>query len=385
MKERCRKSKSCERTSCCGLGSPRSADPSPLGGEGAGLLQPDGLSGIRIQQQFQIGFAQAELLLAVGDNARDGDGAADEMGAIGTACDEVFTDLNVPTSEREFARAEARGGDGIGDEDGLSQTGDAQIILQGEEVDVDAVGDEAEPQLVTQRQGALDDIVVAMHEHRAAVADMGEHRQTMLGGGTQRLQARIAVTGGDSDAVVRQKLGDVEVLILLRRQRDDLGESTCGIEQTLRVLQIRRPHALRRMRADVAFLRIQEGPLDVNPDDDTAREFILLTQPHERAHAPLECGDIISDEGGEDGVAIILTQTDAGVMQRLSGEVVAIEVGASIAIDLEIEWFHADLISRIAPPCQQGDVPRLGAFVSALRVHGSDQSLPQGGKMHLRQ
>ena len=106
-------------------------------------LEPDGLPGIRIQQQFQIGFAQAELLLAVGNDARDGDGAADEVGTIGTAGDEIFADLNVPTSEREFARAEARGRDGIGDENGLLQTGDAQVVLQREEVDVDAVGDEA--------------------------------------------------------------------------------------------------------------------------------------------------------------------------------------------------------------------------------------------------
>jgi hypothetical protein len=95
------------------------------------------------------------------------------------------------------------------------------------------------------------------------------------------------------------------------------------------------------MSTDVAFDGIYEGPFNVDASDHLACEFVFLTQLDEFSDAALKGGDVVGDEGGQDGIATVLDEALAGVMERFGGEVVAIEVGAGVAIDLKIERFHA--------------------------------------------
>ena len=72
------------------------------------------------------------------------------MGAIWGTGDEVLSDLDVPTGKSVVAGPEPGSGNGIGHEDAFLQTRRAKVVLQGEELHVNAVGDEAKPQSVPQ-------------------------------------------------------------------------------------------------------------------------------------------------------------------------------------------------------------------------------------------
>ncbi len=303
-------------------------------------LQADGFAGVGVEEVGELGFVETEILLTVGHDAGHGDGAADEVGAIGAAGDEVIADEEVPPGESIATGAEAGGGDGIGDEDGFFEAGGAKVVLEGEEGDVDAVGDEAEPEAVMQGKGALDDVVMTVHLHGAAVADVGEHGEAVTAGGFELLQGGVAVASGDGDAVVGEKLGDVVALVALGGEGDEAGEALPGIEEELGVLQVGGFDGGGGMGADVAFFTVDEGAFEVEADDHTLGEFVFFAQLDQGADAALHGGDVVGDEGGEDGFAAVFLEANAGVVEGLGGEAVLVEVGASVAIDLEIERFH---------------------------------------------
>ena len=78
-----------------------------------------------------------------------------------------------------------------------------EAIAQGEERNMHAVGNEADPQAIAQAQDALNDVVVTRQLLRAAVAEMREHRQACITGGAKTVDRSIGVAGGDDDALAR--------------------------------------------------------------------------------------------------------------------------------------------------------------------------------------
>ena len=65
-----------------------------------------------------------------------------------------------------------------------------------------AVGDEHRVDLIGQRQRALDDVVVPVHLHRAAVPEVREHAQARVDRRIELVERRVRVPGGDADALL---------------------------------------------------------------------------------------------------------------------------------------------------------------------------------------
>jgi len=301
---------------------------------------------IHINHLLQILLAHAELLRRVRFDARDGDGAADEVGGVWGAGDEVVADEDVPTGEGVAAGAEAGGGDGVGDEDGAVESDAGEPVFQHEEGHMHTIRDKAEPEAFVQAESALDDVVVAVHLDGAAVAEVREHAQSGIAGGVELVERGIAMPCGDGDALRDEECGGFAACIVLGGEGDELREATGGGEEAFGVVHIGRFHGVGWMGTDVAFDGIDKWPLDVDAGDDAAGEFVFFAQFDEFADAALQSGDFIGDEGGEDVVAAILNEAFTGLVEGFGGESVTVKVSASVAIDLEIERFHAAIGAR---------------------------------------
>ena len=192
-----------------------------------------------------------------------------------------------------------------------------------------------------QAEGALDDVVMAVHLDGAAVAEVGEHGQAGIAGGVELVERGIAVTSGDGDALGYEEGGGFAAFIVLRSECHELGEAPGGGKEAFGVVHIGQFHGMGRMGADVAFDRIDERPLNVDASDDAAGEFVFFAQFDEFADAAVQGGDFICDEGGEDVFAAVFNEAFAGMVKGFGGESIAIEVSASVAIDLKIEGVHA--------------------------------------------
>ena len=94
---------------------------------------------------------------------------------VGRPGGQVLGDIDGPSAEPEMPRPEAGCRYGIGDHDAAGgATGRADVVTQREEGDVHAVGNESDAQAIRKAQGALDDVVMAVHLHRAAIAQVRE-------------------------------------------------------------------------------------------------------------------------------------------------------------------------------------------------------------------
>jgi hypothetical protein len=286
------------------------------------------------------------------------------VGGVGGAGDEVFANEDVPAGEGVAAGAEAGGGDGIGDEDGAVEADAGEPVFQHEEGHMHAVRDEAEPEAIMQAEGALDDVVMAVHLDGAAVAEMREHGQSGIAGGIELVERGIAVTGGDGDALRSEEGGGFAAVIVLGGEGDELGEASGGREESLGVVHIGRFYGVGRVGTDVAFDRIDERPFNMNASDDAAGEFVFFAQFDQFADAALQGGNFIGDEGGEDVIAPVFNEAFAGVVEGFGGEIVTVEVGASIAVDLEIEGIHAEHRSGDGKGTQAREVMGFGMNVT---------------------
>lgn len=145
---------------------------------------------------------------------------------------------------------------------------------------------------------------------------------------------------GDGHAVAGEELGYMEAVIKFGCERDESGKSACGVEQPLGVLQIGGFHSVRGMSTDVAFLGIDEGAFDVNASDDGLCEGVLGAKFDQAAHPLFKIRHRIRNESGQDLIAPVLEQAGAGMMQCLGGEIVPVEVSASVSVYLNVERFH---------------------------------------------
>ena len=127
----------------------------------------------------------------------------------------------------------------------------------------------------------------------------------MANGSLQLMQSRIAVTGGDRNAIVGQKLGNVKVFVMFRSQRHESGHAIGGIEEAFGILQIGGFNCVGRMRSDVAFFGVDEGPLDVNAGNDFLSQRVLSAELDQTTHPKFEILDRIRNERRQNLVAAI--------------------------------------------------------------------------------
>ena len=85
---------------------------------------------------------------------------------------------------------------------------------------MDAVGDEHDRQSVGKAQCPLDDIVVPVDDARAAVAQVGKHRQSRIHCRLELVQTRIAMPGGNPNALIGKKSGHSQAVIAFGGQGD---------------------------------------------------------------------------------------------------------------------------------------------------------------------
>ena len=206
---------------------------------------------------------------------------------------------------------------------------------------MDAVGDKAEPEAVVEGEGALDEVVVAMHLQRAAVAEVGDHGEPVADGGFELIEAGVAVACGNGDAVVGEEFGDVVMGVVFGGEGDEAGEARGGVEEAFHVLEIGGFDGVRGVGADVAGFGGDEGALEVEAGDHLAGEAVVFEEADDAFEAGLHGGDGVRDEGEEDGVDAVLGEALAGVVEGVGGERVGIEIGAGVAVDLDVEGFHA--------------------------------------------
>ena len=102
------------------------------------------------------------------------------MRMIRRSCDEVVTDVHVPPSEPIFSRAQIRRCDPVSNNDCLFQTNKVEVVLQHIERNMRSISDKTKPKLSTQAKSSLSNVVMARHRLWAAIANMSEHRQSVI-------------------------------------------------------------------------------------------------------------------------------------------------------------------------------------------------------------
>lgn len=131
-----------------------------------------------------------------------------------------------------------------------------------------AIGDEADPEFVSKMQHAVNDIVMAIEHGWTAVSEMGEHAQAVINGVLELIEARIAVSCRDDDALLAEVLDRGHVRIAFGCEGDDLDEPISGIEEALGVVRIGGNDSVRWVRPDPSGFRIEEGAFDMEPMDE---------------------------------------------------------------------------------------------------------------------
>lgn len=282
------------------------------------------------------GVIEPEVFSEVLAAAGEGHGGADEVGFVGGPGGEVLVDVDLPAADAVTAWAEGGGGHGVADDDG-ARGGDGEVILEGEEGDVDAVGDEAEPEAVVAGEGTLDHVVVAVEGLGAAIAEVGPHGQAGVDRGVELGEREVAMAGGDGDVLVDKELGDLQAGVALGGEGDELGEALRGVEEGGHLGGIGGVDGVGGVGAAVAGGFVDEGTFDVQAGDQALGEGVLGTQVGQAAEAGGHDVDVVGDDGGEDGGGAVLLEGEAGAMQSFRGEVVGVEVYAGEAVDLEID------------------------------------------------
>lgn len=123
------------------------------------------------------------------------------------------------------------GGDGVGDDDGALDSGKAEVVTEREEGDVGAVGDEGEVEAVGEGECALDDVVVSVDEHGAAVAEVCEEGETGVDGGSELIEGGVGVSCGGADVIRDEALDEAGVGIGLWGEGEDACESVGGVQE----------------------------------------------------------------------------------------------------------------------------------------------------------
>ena len=121
------------------------------------------------------------------------------------------------------------------------------------------------------------------------------------------------------------------------RERDEPRRPGCGVEQPRHRVRIRGADRIGGMCAAIARGLVEERSLDVNAGDEAGRERIARAQRGQPCEAPAHQVDVVRDDGGEDAGDPVSLEPQAGGVQIVGRQSVAVEVDAGIAVDLEIE------------------------------------------------
>ena len=130
----------------------------------------------------------------------------------------------------------------------------------------------------SRRLSALDDVVVPVQQHRAAIAEVGEQRQAGVDGRAELLHAGIAMAGGNEDALFGEKLRRFLARIAFRRERDQPHLAVGGVQQAAHRFRPGWANVLDRVCADVALQRIDERAFQVDAPDHFADQGILAAE-----------------------------------------------------------------------------------------------------------
>ena len=155
-----------------------------------------------VAKQFGSRFGRPRAILSQpAIHHSEGHAGPHEVGAVFAARHSVVSDSHRSFSQPIDSGWEAGCADRVADDGDSVCTEPVHPISNKPIRKVMAIGDHGVSQVSAQRKGALDDVVVPMHQHGAAIADMGKHRDAVLGGGAQGIEIGIAMTGGDDHAL----------------------------------------------------------------------------------------------------------------------------------------------------------------------------------------
>ena len=205
---------------------------------------------------------------------------------------------------------------------------------------MDAVRNETEPEMLPQREGPLNDIIMAVLHHRAAVAQMGHHGQAGINGGTEVVQGRIGVTGGNHHAFFFQETGDAVIRVMFRSQGEDTDETRARLEQPGGQVFVGVTNGVGRMRPAKAVLGTEEGTLNMKARDHLANQRIGFAQCHQAVQPADHCIRGFRYDGGENARHAIGPQVLAGPVKILRAQIILIVINAAIAVDLNVEVSH---------------------------------------------
>ena len=131
-------------------------------------------------------------------------GGADQVAAVGRPGGQVLVDDHAAVAERVLAGTQSRTANRVRHDERAVEAAAFEIIPKGDKWHVHAIGDKTDLKTIRQAQYPLNDVIVPRQQHRAAVAKMGEQRQAGVDAGAQLVKRRIAMAGGNADALFRQ-------------------------------------------------------------------------------------------------------------------------------------------------------------------------------------
>ena len=274
------------------------------------------------------------MFLQVVQEARHGHGRADKVAFIRGTRHQIFSNDQIPARQLIPPGAKRRRGNRIRDRDAAIDSSALDVVLQRVKIDMDAIGNKAEPELVRETEGALDDVVMPVHQHGTTVADMGEHGHAMIDGGSQLIQAGIAMSPGNDDSLIGQKLGNFSSGVLLRSQSDQPRHAVGRFEQLLHVGQIRFFHGGKRVSAAITVHGRDEWAFDVNPGDHLAAGLVRFTRGDDLLEPIDQSGHVVRDERGQDRAEAVLFQGRAGLRKVFGLNAIRVEVDAGISVYL---------------------------------------------------
>ncbi len=197
-----------------------------------------------------------------------------------------------------------------------------------------AVGDEGEVEAVGEGECALDDVVVSVHEHGAAVAEVSEECEAGVDSGSELVEGGVGMSGGGVDVVRDEALDEAGVGIGFWGEGADACESVGGVEEAFELVEIGGSDGVFGMCAAVAVEGADEGAFDVESGDDLAGEGVLIAEFDDALESAGHFGDFFGDDGCEYGRDAVGVEGMAGGVELIGGEVVLVEIDAGVAVDL---------------------------------------------------
>jgi hypothetical protein len=150
------------------------------------------------------------------------------------------------------------------------------------------------------------------------------------------------MSGGDPDSLAGEVSGGYRVWILFRGEGNELDQALPCVQEFSGGFRGGLANVLRFMGTDVARRRVQERAFDMETQDASPGDRILVPQFDQVSEFGAEGIDSVRDEGGEDSTESICIQGLAAMVEFLRREVGGAEVCPGVTVDLEVNRFQRD-------------------------------------------